>query len=338
MKIPKAVKLKSGEYQIRLRLGGQSISVRASSMAECKRRAATIKGEYNASLVSNNSNSCLSLRQIVQKYIDAMTPVLSPSTIRGYDQIVRNRFTAYIDKPMSMIDFQAMIGDESKKLSAKTVKNSWGLLRSAISYAGLPVPSVKLPAVPVKEIPFLQPEEVRPFCREISGDLAEIPILLELQGLRRSEAKGLDWKDVDLKHETICVHSSRVQNKDGDFVRKATTKNRSSTRIIPIMIPQLRTALERVESKSGPVVTVAENTMLKHTKAACIRAGITVVGNHGLRHTFVSVAYHQGLSILQIMELGGWADYQTIQKIYLRITQSARKAAPELVSVFFQEE
>ena len=34
--------------------------------------------------------------------------------------------------------------------------------------------------------------------------------------------------------------------------------------------------------------------MLTHTKAACERAGVTVVGNHGLRHSFASLGYHLG--------------------------------------------
>ena len=68
------------------------------------------------------------------------------------------------------------------------------------------------PIRPGKEIPFLQPEEIPKFIKAVEGDIAEIPILLELQGLRRSEAKGLDWKDVDLGKGTIRIHSARVQN------------------------------------------------------------------------------------------------------------------------------
>ena len=337
MKIPEPRRLPSGSWFCRLRLGGEDIPITCATAKECKRQAALIKAEYLAGKKRYVQPKAQTLGQIVDAYIAKVEPVLSPSTVRGYDQIRRNRFQAYIDKAPGSIDFQELINSEAKVVAAKTVQNAWGLVRSSLADAKHPVPEVKLPQVPVQEIPFLQPEEIIPFCEAIRGDLAEIPILLELHGLRRSEAKGLDWKDVDLKRWTLSVHAARVQSKTGDFVQKKTTKNRSSSRIVPIIIPQLRAALEAVEDKTGPVVTVAENTMLRHAKEACQRAGVTVVGNHGLRHSFASLGYHQGLSVRQLMDLGGWADYTTMQRIYIRLAQSAKDSAPAQLAAFFTE-
>lgn len=336
MKIPEPRKLPSGSWFCRLRLGGEDIPITCATAKACKQQAALIKAEYLAGKKQVRRED-RTLGEIVDAYIAKVEPVLSPSTIRGYDQIRRTRFQAYMEKAPGSIDFQELVNSEAKAVSAKTVKNAWGLVRSSLADSKYPVPEVKLPQVPVQEIPFLQPEEILPFCEAIRDDLAEIPILLELHGLRRSEAKGLDWKDVDLKRGTLSIHAARVQSKTGDFVQKGTTKNRSSSRIVPIIIPQLRAALEAVEDKTGPVVTVAENTMLRHTKEACQRAGVTVVGNHGLRHSFASLGYHQGLSVRQLMDLGGWADYTTMQRIYIRLAQSAKDSAPAQLATFFVE-
>lgn len=336
MKVPTPRKMSSGNYYIRLRLGGQAVSVTAPTEKECTRKAGLLKSEYlNGKRIQQVIPQTLG--EIIDSYIAKVEPVLSPSTVRGYLQIRNNRFKAYMTKSLGSINYQGMINAEFKSISAKTLKNAWGLVKSALSDAGCTVPTVRLPQVPDKEIPFLQPEEIPVFCEAVSGDIAEIALLLELHGMRRSEVKGLDWKDVDLKRGTIRIHSSRVQNKDGDFVTKDTNKNRSSSRTIPIMIPQLRDALEKVENKSGPVVTISENAMLTHAKWACERIGITVVGNHGLRHSFASLGYHLGLSVRQLMELGGWADYNTMQKIYIRLAQSAKDSAPEQIKAFFQK-
>ena len=338
MKIPKPIKLPSGNYFIRMRLNGVSVPVTASTVKECKRAAELIKAEHRAGKRAVEASAGdLTLKAAIEAYIAKFEAVLSPSTIRGYDQIKKHRFAAYMDKPVRKIDYQAMINDELKIVGEKTVKNAWGLVHASLRLANVPVRDIKLPQVPVKEAPFLQPDEVMPFCEEIKGDIAEIAILLELQGLRRSEVKGLDWSNVDLKRKLIQIHGARVQNKDGEFVRKDTNKNKTSARPVPIMIPQLEAALRAVPEKTGPVVTVAENTMLRHAKEACKRAGVTVVGNHGLRHSFASLGYHLGLTERQLMDLGGWADYQTMHKVYIRLAQMDKAAAGSAISAFFSE-
>lgn len=338
MKVPEPRKLKSGTYFIQLRLGGVSVPVTSSTAKGCKRAAELEKAEYRAGKQEiRRDKASITLGEAIDAYITKYSAALSPSTIRGYDQIRKHRFPAYMGKPAAKIDLQEMINEELKTASAKTVKNSYGLVHAALRLQNITPGEVKLPQIPVAETPYLQPDEIMPFCAAVAGDIAEIAILLELQGLRRSEATGLDWSQIDLKRKLIRVRGARVQNRDGEFVHKDTNKNNTSTRTVPIMIPQLEAALRAVPEKSGPVVTVAENTMLRHAKEACRRAGVTVVGNHGLRHSFASLGYHLGLSERQLMELGGWADYMTMHKIYIRLAEADKRAANNAIVDFFQK-
>ena len=337
MKIPEPRKLKSGSYFIQLRLNGVSVPVTASTAKECKRQAELIKAEHRSGVRTVNSTSKdITLREAEHRYIMHNKAVLSPSTFRSYEIYKNVRFAAYQNKKLPDINWQQMINDELKTKSAKTVKNAWGLVHASLAHAGYPVPSVKLAAVPVKEIPFLQPEEILPFCEAVRGRPYEIAALLELHGLRQSEARGLTWDKVDLKKQTITIQGATVRGSDG-YVDKATNKNRSSSRVVPIMIPQLGNALAAVADKTGKVVKQAPQTLTDDIKRSCERAGVTVVGNHGLRHSFASLGYHLEIPERQLMEWGGWADFTTMHKIYIRLAASARSKHQAKMYGFFKK-
>lgn len=337
MKTPKARKLKSGNWFIQLRLDGQSITVTAPTETECKKKAELIKAEHRSGVHSANKTAReLTLKEAEQRYISHHKAVLSPSTYRSYEIYKNTRFPAYQDKKLPNIDWQAMINAELETKSEKTVKNAWALVHAALLHVGYPIPSVKLAKVPVKEIPFLQPEEILPFCEAIKGRPYEIAALLELHGLRLSEARGLTWDKIDLKKQTITIHGATVRGVDG-YVDKETNKNRTSSRVVPIMIPQLADALAAVSDKTGKVVTQAPQTLTDDIKRACERAKVTVVGNHGLRHSFASLGYHLEIPERQLMEWGGWADFTTMHKIYIRLAASDRTKHLNRVANFFTQ-
>ena len=187
MKIPKAKKLPSGNWFIRLRLDGDSIPITAATEAECKSKATLIKAEHKAGVrISNKTAREFTLKEAEEKYIAHHKAVLSPSTYRSYKIYAEKRFPEYQNKKLPNIDYQAMINDELSVVSEKTVKNAWELVHAALGHVGYTVPAVKLAKVPVKEIPFFQPEEILPFCEAIKGRNYEIAALLELHGLRLS--------------------------------------------------------------------------------------------------------------------------------------------------------
>lgn len=335
MKIPKPRKLKSGTWFIQLRLDGQSISVTASTETECKKKAELIKAEHrNGKQITAKSAKNLTLKEAQEKYIKDHKAVLSPSTYRSYDIYKEKRFSEYQNKKLSEIDFQRMINDELKAKSEKTVKNAWGLVHSSLKNAGFPVPSVKLAKVPVKEIPFLQPEEILPFCESVKGRNYEIAALLELHGLRLSEVLGLTWDKVDLNKQAINIQGSTVRGSEG-YVDKETNKNKSSSRVVPIMIPQLTDALNAVSDKTGKVVKQAPQTLVDDIKRSCIRAGVTVVGNHGLRHSFASLCYYQRIPERQTMQWGGWSDFRTMHERYIRLSNAAETEDLKTMRAFF---
>lgn len=338
MKIPKAKKLKSGNYNITLRLDGECISITRSTDAECRQEAQVIKAEYLAGKRQRISADAkkMTLREVQECYVEKYKTALSPSTVRSYTIYYKKRFPDYQEKKLPDITWQEMINKELEDSSQKTVKNAWSLVSSALKDVKYPVPEVKLAAVPVNEIPFLQPEEIIPFCEAVKGRTYEIPCLLMLHGLRLSEVRGLAWKNVDLANNTITIKESLVRGEDGN-VTKNTNKNKSSSRTVPLMIPQLITALNAVNDKTGKVVNIGATTILDDVKRACHRAGVTEVTPHGLRHSFASLCYYlKDIPDRQIQTWGGWRTPDTLHKVYIRLTAAGQSEAKDSFTKFFQ--
>ena len=342
MKIPKIRKLDSGTFFCQLRLGGESISISADTETECKRLAELEKAKYRngQERTRKRKSEEKTIEEILTDYITSRSKVLSPSTIRGYNTIKDNRFSDYkAKKPSAIKKWQTVIDREvENEVSPKTIKNSWGLLSSALEYAGYDIPDVKLPQIMPATRPFLDAEQIKTFIKVVKGSDCEIPALLALHSLRRSEIMGLTWEKIDFKNKTINVDGSAVFDSDNKLTQKKTNKNRSSKRIVPIMIPELETALKAVpeEKRTGSIVTCNPNTIWSQVNRICKANGLPEVGVHGLRHSFCSLAVFVGLSPAETMQLGGWSDVGTMTKIYTHISQSNRLKAQNQISKFFE--
>jgi len=337
VKVPEPRKLKSGTWFIQLRLDGVSVPVTASTAKACKHKAELIKAEHRAGKRRiERSEDGPTLEKVLTDYISKREAVLSPSTIRGYNAIKKTRFQKAMDKPISKIDWQAAVNDEAKAgASPKSIKNAWGLVRSALKENGHDV-SVRLPAPKPHEKEWLTAEQIPAFLKAIEGKPGEIGALLALSSLRRSEIYGLDWSDIDLDNKVIHVRSSVVLDDDAKPVKRDQNKTASSTRDVPIFLPRLLEALEADQMDDGPVVGGNIGTLRKRITAACKAADLPDVGVHGLRHSFASLCYHLGVSELGAMQIGGWSDYQTMRKIYTHISEKDRKQSAEKLQSFFK--
>lgn len=342
MKVPTPRQLPSGSWYIQLRLGGESIPVTTATRRECVSQAQIIKAEYLAGKEIQKKKLPpapeMTLRELVDSYIQKYKPVLSPSTVRGYCVIRDNRFQAVMDTQLREIgSWQKIVNAEIGKCSPKTLKSAWSLVRAALVDAGQPAPAVTLPPIPGRERPYLTAEEIKRFVAAVHGSPFEIPILLGLHGLRRSEIAALDWRQIDLKAGAICVEGALVPDEAGKYVRKTTTKTDASRRTVPIMIPELRAALAAVSEsdRTGPVVRCHINSIYKAVNRICEREGLPLIGAHGLRHSFASLGHFVGVPEHEMQILGGWRDAGTMRKIYEHIEKGALIRSSNAMAAFF---
>lgn len=336
MKIPKCYK-RGDMWSCQLMVDGQRRYVSAADEATCLAKAMELRAGLRQLPDTDRT-----LAQAMDAYINRKSNVLSPSTIRGYRIIYRNRFLDLQRKPVKKIThkvLQAAINAEADKVSAKTLKNATALVVSAILEETGTRLNVTTPAAPVKEHPFLVPDQIPIFLEAIKDTDIEIACLLGLWSLRRSELLALRWEDVDLYRRLVHVNGAYVPDENNQYQRKDTTKNASSTRAVP-MCQRLYELLKAKKNKmlpSRPVVTINPNTLRNRINALCREHGLPAVGIHGLRHSFVSVGYMANVPIHVLMEIGGWANDATLKKHYLHIAQADKKHYQDVILKLFDD-
>ena len=326
MKIPEPEKLPSGNWRVRMRLGGVSTSVTASSAKEARRQAALIKAEYLAGKRNIQAPGDLTLSQAIDRYIEQRSNTLSPRTIRGYRIIQKGRFQECMGRQVNKIspaEWQGIINIEAGRCSPKTLKNAWGFIRSVVEDAtGSFPPEVKLPGAVPKDKPFLTPEQIKVFVPAIAATQYAVPALLALSSMRISEIEALDWKDIPPDPQFIRVAGAVVRDENNQWVRKKQNKNATSHRNVPVLIPELQSAIESARQPSGKVLQLSQNGLRYGINRICRENDLPEVGIHGLRHSFASLAYHLQMPEKIAMEIGGWADASTMHRIYTHIAQS----------------
>lgn len=339
IKVPTPIKKPSGNWFVQIMVNGQRISITEPTEAACIARAMAIKEEL---LVPADRSQKPTLSKAIDHYIEARENVLSPSTIRGYRTIQNTRFQSAMNRSISSFserDWQQLVNREAKIASAKTVQNAWRFLASVL-YEQMGVRyNIRLAQVVPNQKEYLTPDQIPVFLDAVKGTNYEIPALLALCSLRRSELLALTWDDIDLERSLVFIRGAKVMNEDGKFVHKKETKNISSRRTVPIMIPQLLHALETAKplSSSNYVVTINPNNIYLGINRVCKKAGLPEVGIHGLRHSFASLAYSIGMPSKIAQRIGGWTNDATMNKIYTHVSENEIIAQAGAMTAFYEK-
>lgn len=323
---------------IRLRLDGKSKYVKARTKTDCIRKAEILKAEHRNRVNQSYAGFDIQLTVAIDHYLKDRENVLSPSTLVGYRDIQRNRFKAFMDKPLGTINWQQAVNLEAKVASPKTVKNAFGLMKSVCRENGVTIPPLKLPGAVKKEKQWLTPEQIRVFMHAMEGKQHEIAALLALHSLRKSEVCGLRWSDIDLEHGLIHVNGAMLINPEGEYKRREQNKTFDSNRVVPIFIPRLRTLLAESESKEGLIIKAHPETPYRQFQKVCQENGLPLVGWHGLRHSFASLCYSQEINEMTCMRLGGWSDFKTMRTIYTHLSESDAMKGVNKLAEFFEKQ
>lgn len=312
LSVPKPRQLADGRWVGQLMVDGKRISVYGKTVEEYELQARATKAGL---IAARDEPPKLTLGDMIDRYIAENENILSPSTIRGYKILHKNRFQDFMQRDVSSLPWQEMISKEAKLCSAKTLKNSWGLVSASLRASDEHVPPVNLPTIARKETPFLDYEQIQVFLEAIYDKPGELAALLGLHSLRESEILGLRANDI--RDGYIHVDKAIVPDESNVFVLKNTTKTVKSTRAIPILIPRLSELLP--EPSDNRLVTERSSTVYNRIRKVCKAAGLPEMGPQGLRRSFASLCYHLHIDERTVMLLGGWSNMQTVHNFYIKL-------------------
>lgn len=328
-----AKKLPSGSWRVLIYTGKDGTGKRQykSFTASTKKAAEYAAAEFAAKKKSPSDS--LTVGEAIDRYIASKDGILSPSTISSYKMKRRNRLQSLMSIRLDKLtreDVQKAVNDDAKRMSAKSVIDSHGLLSSALKmFAPDFVLRTTLPRK-VKKLKHDLPTS-NEVMQIVSGDEIELPALLALcLCLRVSEVRGLKKSDID----GDCVLIQRIiVTVDGKHIEKELAKT-DATRRIEKLPPFLKDMMLAVDGEY--ITNLSGQALYKRFTRRMDKAGFPNIRFHDLRHISASDMHAQGLSDRVASERGGWAGTQTMRQVYQHSFAPDRVSADEKMIAFYE--
>ncbi|MGH9184309.1 MAG: tyrosine-type recombinase/integrase, partial [Acidimicrobiales bacterium] len=191
----------------------------------------------------------------------------------------------------------------------------------------------------------LTASEARSVVTAAAGHRLEALAVLVLElGLRKGEALGLLWSDVDLDVEELTVRGTLKRGPQGLYVD--TTKTALAERTIPLpvgtadalRVHRTRQAEERLAA--GPLwvdsdyvfssevgTPIDPRNALRWWKGLTRRAGVGERRFHSSRHTAATLMLDDGVPLEVVSAILGHASLSITADVYARVSKDAKRRA-----------
>lgn len=278
----------------------------------------------------------LSVEKAIEKYIETKAPVLSPSTIRGYNGIKSSRID--LIKNVKLADLtqekvQRWVNDLSKNHSPKTVANAHGLLSAILrEYRPSFALHTTLPQKIRPDIQIPSEADLKAIIEGAKGTKYELPIALAIWlGLRQSEIVGLT-RDC-IKGNTLHIKQAVVVGNDGPT--KKGTKTYSGKR--EIRMPQYIQDLIAAQPNSEYLVNMSGKAIYSGFSRICEKAGLPHYRFHDLRHANASVMLAIGVPDKYSMKRMGHATNNMLKTTYQHTIKEKEKEFDDKIDSEFEK-
>ena len=324
--------------------------------------------EQEAELVANgNSVKDILFTDYMKQWLEKMRLQIRPTTYSGYEDNVYGVIIPYF-KPMKLKltevtpkHIQDFYTKQRQRVKGSTVKSYHANIHKAFKDARKLqlIDSNPMECVdPPKKEPYhgqtYTVEEAQKILELVSDTIFEIPITMMLfYGLRREEAIGLKWHNIDFENNTFLIaHTVTETSLDGHLqvIKEDLTKNSSSYRSLPLVAPVKKLLLEKKQSiqefrklfrrsycrKDSDYVCVNEmgelikpRTLSDNFKRIIRQNKIRNLRLYDCRHTAASIMLKNGVNMKQIQMILGHSDYSTTANIYSHLDYSDKIPATE---------
>lgn len=338
----KAKKLPSGNWNIQVYSHTDSAGKRyyESFTAPTKKEAEFLAAEFKMERERLSDCNRWTLGEAIDNYIELKRPVLSPTTIEGYERIRKYSFQEIMDIPIRKLNEDTLSRAVQAEMerphrrggtqSAKSVRNAYGLVSSTLArYLPGRVYRVDLPRSPRKIRTLPEPAEI---FQAVKGTKIELAVLLAMWlSFSESEIRGLTKsKSIDGDYITIREVMVRVGGQD---MRKelAKTDSRIRRHRMPAYIKDL---IDQVEG--DVLVPYIPSVLIRNLKGCLKKAGLQEITFHDLRHVNASVMAALRIPDRYAQERGGWSSDRIMKAVYMETFSSEREMVDDTIDSYFQ--
>ena len=261
----------------------------------------------------------LSVHDAIDQYITVKEAALSPSTVTAYRSYLKTgKFMPLEDLDVSEVDQRGLqmwvsylIEEEYKP---KYIRNCYGLLRPALTMAGIGSIPVTLPMVIMPDVYVPTDKELKKLLAYLDKEDPEVKtaaMLAAFGSMRRSEICAL--KPSDFGEDSVTVQRAVVRNSSGKWVEKKTNKTVKSHRTIALPAQ----VVSGIDLSHDPIISLDPDQLSKRFRKAVNHAVMPQAFSiHALRHYYVSIAHVLGIPDAYVMKMGGWQTDYVMKRNY----------------------
>ena len=284
------------------------------------------------------------------------------STFHGYKSLVNGKIARFFGDKFTLGDLNIRTVTafyetfREKNRSESTVLRYHNLLHEACKYAvrqeildSNPMDKVDRPKQKKYRGNYYSPEKVQTLLSMIKEDVIYIPVLLAAYyGLRRSEAVGLSWSNIDFENGVIHVAQKVIElteNGKTELIISKDMKNESSRRSLPLISDVKKILLEQKEKQETYRKMFRKDYNRKYLDMVCVdpmgnlihpdriterfpvlleRFGMEKIRFHDLRHSCASMLIANHASLKEVQMWLGHSTITTTADVYGHLDESAK--------------
>lgn len=286
---------------------------------------------------------------------EVATRKLQPSTLASYESLIKNHIAPELGSVVltelhaDTID-RFMAKKQEQGLSPRSVQYCHAIVRRALRQAQK-WRMISYNAARDATPPASDPHEVQPFTPEqairflgaVQGDRMEAFYNVALAiGLRRGEALGLQWGDIDFDTRMVTVRRSLQRNKRKLMLIPWTKNKKVRTIALPrFAVDRLLSHRDQQEQErlfagekwagNDLVFTTRKGTpveprnALRHFQSLLEVIGLPHHRLHDLRHTAASLLLAQGATLHEVMQTLGHSQITLTANLYGHMYDAARR-------------
>lgn len=297
----------------------------------------------------------------------------APARTIGTDYAVRTHIAPHIGRyalakltPQHIASLLATLGEARKadgtpRYKATTIRRTREVLRNALNQAVkwnlIPRNVVLLvdgPKAEKYDARFIERAEAERLLQAAQADpkLDALVTVALLLGLRKGEALGLRWVDVDWTLRRLTIRRALVES--DNRLQLADTKTAGSVRTVPLPQQAIR-ALERHRARQAEARLLAggrwqdqglvfpssigtpwnPHNVLRLFGPLIEQAGLGELRFHDLRHTYASLQLAAGTPVATVSKLLGHTSITTTVNLYGHLLEESKGAAADVMDRLF---